>query len=1559
MESEIDPRGARPRLLRAAGGPGAGRPAGGRAAGRRRGAASRACGAGRGEPFGLAGGSPRRDGSERRLACGVTDRRSSGPGSGLLAHRPRSEEGQLRALCGRRRVPKTKETRLAPRAKSRPAWGRGRGQRRPGGALCEPRARARSRLLSAPRGQALPTMSCWLSCAPRNRQAADWNKYDDRLMKAAERGDVEKVSSILAKKGVSPGKLDVEGRSAFHVVASKGNLECLNAILIHGVDITTSDTAGRNALHLAAKYGHALCLQKLLQYNCPTERVDLQGRTALHDAAMADCPSSIQLLCDHGASVHAKDVDGRTPLVLATQMCRPTICQLLIDRGADVNSRDKQNRTALMLGCEYGCKDAVEVLLKNGADVTLLDALGHDSSYYARIGDNLDILTLLKTASENTSRGRELWKKGPSLQQRNLTQMVDEVNVRSNQREHQNLQDLETENEDLKERLRKIQQEQRILLDKVNGLQLQLNEEVMVADDLESEKEKLKSLLTAKEKQHEESLRTIEALRSRFKHFESDHLGSGSHFSSRKEDMLLKQGQMYMTDSQCASPGVPVHMQSRSMLRPLELSLPNQTSYSESEILKKELEAMRTFCDSAKQDRLKLQNELAHKVAECKALALECERVKEDSDEQIKQLEDALKDVQRRMYESEGKVKQMQTHFLALKEHLTSEAAAGNHRLTEELKDQLKDMKAKYEGATAEVGRLREQVRQSEALVEGFRRDEGRLAGESRRLQEEVSRCHAEREQRGREAAELEGRLRELSAQLALAIPAEKFESMKSLLSSEVSEKAKKLAEVEREYERSLSEIRQLKRELESLRARLAQHVQAEEHGPLRSRLEPKSAELGKKVTELTSKNQTLQKEIEKLCLDNKLLTQQVHSLTAEVKDHYVPLKVSEEMKKSHDALVGDLNKKLSDVTQKYTEKKLEMEKLLMENASLSKNVSRLETVFVPPEKHEKEIVALKSTIVELKKQLSELNKKCGEDKEKIHLLISENTNLKQTVSRQHVPVETHEEVKTALSSTLDKTNRELADTKKKCEDINQGFVKIKEENKELKRNLENTQNQIKAEYISLKEHEEQMSAVRKSMQKAQDRGAEALASYQRGQEEIATLHAEIAAQRRELDTIQECIKLKYTPITSLEECERKFKATEKELKEQLSAQTQKWNASEAEATQRKRENEQLKTELRALQKDVRDRSAAAEKAQQAERVLSRRTEELNRQVSDLLQKYTEAKSEKEKLAEENAKQTSEILAAQTRLQKQHVPLEQVEALKKSLNGTIEALREELRAKQRCYETEQQAVAQLQQMLENQKNASVPLAEHLQMKEAFEKEAGVIKASLREKEEESRNKTEEVSKLQAEIQSTKRALRTLETREVVDLSKYKATKSDLETQVSSLNEKLANLNQRYEEACEEALRAKKKERSAKSDKELLHFSIEQEIKDQQERCDKSLTTITELQSRIQESAKQIEAKDNKITELLNDVERLKQALGGLPQLTCADGSPSKRQSQLVDSLQHQVKCLQQQLADAARQHQEVVAIYRTHLLSAAQGHMDEDVQAALLQIIQMRQGLVC
>ncbi|XP_050759100.1 uveal autoantigen with coiled-coil domains and ankyrin repeats [Gymnogyps californianus] len=1371
----------------------------------------------------------------------------------------------------------------------------------------------------------------------------DWNKYDDRLMKAAERGDVEKVSSILAKKGVSPTKLDVEGRSAFHVVASKGNLDCLNTILIHGVDITATDAAGRNALHLAAKYGHALCLQKLLQYNCPTENVDLQGRTALHDAAMSDCSSSIQLLCDHGASVNSKDGDGRTPLVLATQMCRPTVCQLLIDRGADVNARDKQNRTALMLGCEYGCKDAVEVLLKNGADVSLTDGLGHDCAYYARIGDNIDILALIKAAVEDSSKARDTMKKGqPEQKKWNRLHAQEEVNVKLYQKEH-NAQELELENQDLKDRMREVQEEQRMLLDRISGLQLQLNEEQMFADDLENEKDELKKILTTKEKQQEESLRTIEALKAKLKYYEVDFVGSGSNFGNRKEDLLLKQGQVFAVESQ-----------SRSMLRPLELSLPNQSSSSEKETLKKELDNMRTCYGAAKEEISKLQRELSHKVSECKALASECERTKAESDGQIKQLEDALKDVQKRMFDSEGKVKQMQTHFLALKDHLTNEAASGNSKLTEELKDQLKEMKTKYEGASAEVGKLRNQIKQNELLVAEFKRDEGRLVEENKRLQKELVKLEMERDKRGRNVMELEGQLKETAAKLAHSVTSEKFENMKSLLSNEVNEKARKLTEMEGEHEKLQAEILLLKRESENQKAKLAQHVKLEDHEQMRSGYEKKNEELGKAISELSQKNQTLQKELERLQIDNKTLKQQIQMLKTEIKSQNVPLKIHEELKKTNDLTVGDLTKKLFEITKKYNESKAEAEKLLAEKNDLSENIGHFQAVYLSPEQHKKEVEALKSNGIELEKQLAELQKKYDDEQAKACKLVSENTVIRETLRDQYVLATTHEEIKTVLNNALEKTNRELSDLKEKTAEIKQEFMRVNEENGTLKNKVTLLQNQLQTEYISLKDHETTVTTLNKSVQELQENNVAIMAEYKRGQEEILQLHGEIEAQKKELDTIQECIKSKYAPVASFEDREQSFEATVKELKAQLQEQVQKCRESEEENKECKQENEKLKNGILSIQNDLQQNYILAEKSREMEKMFASKMEELNKQLRELLQKYTGEKEEKDEV-QEGTKQP-------ITMQAQHLSVEQIEALKKALGHTIEDLKEALRSKKECYDKETLKVGELQQELSGLKKSSIPLVEYTQMKEMLEQEIVAIKNSLKEKEEENKVKNEEILKLQSEIQLTQQALTDLESKEVIDISEYKSMKSTLEAQINSITENLSNMNKKYEEACEEALQAKKSELSLKDEKELLQLrscSIEQEIKDQKERCDKSLTTIIDLQKRIQESAKQVEAKDNKITELLNDVERLKQALNGLSQLTYTTGIPSKRQNQQVEMLQNQVKTLQQQLADAKRQHQEVVSVYRTHLLSAVQGHMDEDVQAALLQIIRMRQGLVC
>ncbi|XP_005386231.1 PREDICTED: ankycorbin isoform X2 [Chinchilla lanigera] len=229
----------------------------------------------------------------------------------------------------------------------------------------------------------------------RKSDTNEWNKNDDRLLQAVENGDVEKVASLLGKKGASATKHDSEGKTAFHLAAAKGHAECLRVMFTHGVDVTAQDTTGHSALHLAAKNGHHECVRRLLQSKCPPEGIDSSGKTALHYAAAQGCLQAVQFLCEHKSPVNLKDLDGSIPLLLAVQNGHNEVCCFLLDHGADVNSRDKNGRTALMLACEIGNSNIVEALIKKGADLNLVDSLGHNALHYSKLSENAGIQSLL------------------------------------------------------------------------------------------------------------------------------------------------------------------------------------------------------------------------------------------------------------------------------------------------------------------------------------------------------------------------------------------------------------------------------------------------------------------------------------------------------------------------------------------------------------------------------------------------------------------------------------------------------------------------------------------------------------------------------------------------------------------------------------------------------------------------------------------------------------------------------------------------------------------------------------------------------------------------------------------------------------------------------------------------------------------------------------------------------------------------------------------------------------------------------------------------------------
>ncbi|KAM4602333.1 ankyrin repeat domain-containing protein 35 [Discoglossus pictus] len=298
------------------------------------------------------------------------------------------------------------------------------------------------------------------SCSTSQVPVEKWNKHDQKLLEAVEKGDAKKVSSILSKRPIRPTKPGPNGQSAFHLAASRGLTDCLNVIISQKVEVNAKTDNGCTALHLAASKCHPDCVRLLLQRGAHEDSIDFHSRTPLHCAAAAGCVSSTLLLCDAEDTIlDAADDDGRTPLMVAAQCNHPTVCSLLLDRGAQVNVTDRDKKTALILACEKSNIQAAETLLCKGAKPEPRDTRGCDALHYAqdcrddalkrliqaaldrRKSDHdpeCDTLTPCKKQTRGSNREQELvsiWKKRYDEEQKRGLWLQGEVMTKTHELE--------------------------------------------------------------------------------------------------------------------------------------------------------------------------------------------------------------------------------------------------------------------------------------------------------------------------------------------------------------------------------------------------------------------------------------------------------------------------------------------------------------------------------------------------------------------------------------------------------------------------------------------------------------------------------------------------------------------------------------------------------------------------------------------------------------------------------------------------------------------------------------------------------------------------------------------------------------------------------------------------------------------------------------------------------------------------------------------------------------------------------------------------------------------
>ncbi|XP_030825384.1 ankycorbin isoform X2 [Geospiza fortis] len=793
----------------------------------------------------------------------------------------------------------------------------------------------------------------------RKSDTNEWNKNDDRLLQAVENGDPEKVASLLGKKGASATKQDSEGKTAFHLAATKGHAECLRIMVTHGADVTAQDGAGHSALHLAAKNSHPDCIKRLLQSKCPADTTDNSGKTALHYAAACGCLQAVQLLCEHKCPINIKDLDGNIPLLLAVQNGHTEVCKYLLDHGADINTRDKNGRTALMMACEASSLNMVEAFLRRGADVSLVDVFGQNALHYAKLSENTGIQNLL-----SSKISQDVEAKSPTK--------VKQVNDLSSP--HSSTSTPMTGKGQAFFADQVCKQEEFSSFHKDN--KDRLSDSTTGADSLldvssEADQQDLLLLMQAK----------IASLTLHNKELQD-----------KLQERTPKEG-----DSAVESYSSQTQFE--------------QTAERQNEFLVQELKP--TLNATQIQEKLTSPREV-----------------------KIKYLQEDLKDVQRKLENSEAKRKHVETHVQSRvpeTDHLYSPDISENGS---DLNLKFEETQNRHEEAVKEILNIQRQKKPGlvSSESEETSSDLSMLKvtyGEVEALKQELKKALEESERQKEKVRELQKKFEDREQKMAGKLSVEECEEMKNSYCSVIDNINQEKALLIERYKEGQEEIKRLQDKLTNQ----MQLESSPEAGERKDVMHRTIDDLNRQLSELSQLYKDAQTELEdyrkKKTLDD-------------IASDYIPRDEHEKLMEVTNSLRYKAENELSEMKSQYT-------KVLDESEELKQLLDIQKQNSLPITEHRQVINALRNTIKEMEEEINELKRLLSNKENELRNLEKELLEEKAAINEAMVPKATYAKLQSSLEGEVSALSSKLKDVIREKENISLDAMKLRNEILHLK----------------------------------------------------------------------------------------------------------------------------------------------------------------------------------------------------------------------------------------------------------------------------------------------------------------------------------------------------------------------------------------------------------------------------------------------------------------------------------------------------------------------------
>ena len=196
-------------------------------------------------------------------------------------------------------------------------------------------------------------------------------------------GNIERVKGLIESDAECPKYTHVNGKTALHWGAAKGDVSIVDALLKAGAEINKAAAWGESPLYEAAAKGQVAAAEVLISAGADMNQAQTkEGYTPLIAAAIAGHTPMVEALLAAGVDKDKADKSGKTALHNVTGMSHkrfPDVIAALLAGGVNKDAQDNEGNTALHLAVNTNLPNRVLMLVKAGADKEIKNNAGETS----------------------------------------------------------------------------------------------------------------------------------------------------------------------------------------------------------------------------------------------------------------------------------------------------------------------------------------------------------------------------------------------------------------------------------------------------------------------------------------------------------------------------------------------------------------------------------------------------------------------------------------------------------------------------------------------------------------------------------------------------------------------------------------------------------------------------------------------------------------------------------------------------------------------------------------------------------------------------------------------------------------------------------------------------------------------------------------------------------------------------------------------------------------------------------------------------------------------------